>query len=198
MASVAGRVRTDDDGVVEWLRAGLRERAFGALLDRYEAKVYRLCCAMLRDATLAQDVAQESWVRVWRALDGYDGRASFSTWIYTIARNRCRTALERRRAQQAVIDAEATADDVAATADAPTADDRAAALRRLVDQLPERYRLALTLYYYEERSVGEVAELLALPEGTVKVTLHRARAALRGMLQHQGMNDVRQWLEELP
>jgi len=59
--------------------------------------VYRLCCALLRDRTQAEDAAQDSLIRVWKALERYDRRASLSSWIYAIARNRCLTALDRKR-----------------------------------------------------------------------------------------------------
>jgi RNA polymerase sigma-70 factor (ECF subfamily) len=191
------RAASDDRDILRLLQAGAQERAFGLVLDRYEGKVFRLCCAMLRDYTLAQGIAQESWLRIWRALDSFDGRASLSTWIYTIARNRCRTAAERRRAQFNLRDLDGVPPDDLPRVE-PKTEDRFAALRALVNQLPERYRLVLTLYYYEEQSVGEVAALLAIPEGTVKVTLHRARTALRDLLRERALDDVRQWLEEFP
>ena len=66
-----------------------------------------------------------------------------------------------------------------------------------VDELPERYRSALTLYYYEERAVGEVAQMLGVPEGTIKTNLHRARALLLERLRALGLADPAQWLEGL-
>ena len=68
-----------DQDIVELLRGGAIEPAFERLVDRYERKVYRLCCSLLRDPDQAQDAAQESLVRVWRALAKYDQRASLST-----------------------------------------------------------------------------------------------------------------------
>jgi RNA polymerase sigma-70 factor (ECF subfamily) len=73
-----------------------------------------------------------------------------------------------------------------------------ALLRELVDLLPERYRRTLTLFYYEDRSVSEVARMLAMPEGTVKTNLSRARAALAEQLRRRGLSDPRQWLEMSP
>src|SRR5581483_297256 len=96
MQAAQVRAPTDQD-IVELLRTGAMERAFGLLLDRYEAKVYRLCCALLRDGFQAEDVAQESLIRIWKALPRYDQRASLSTWIYAITRNRCLSALGQRR-----------------------------------------------------------------------------------------------------
>ncbi|HEX4649346.1 MAG TPA: sigma-70 family RNA polymerase sigma factor [Steroidobacteraceae bacterium] len=198
MPPALARAASDDRDILELLRAGEHQRAFAQLLDRYERKVYRLCCAVLRDPTTAQDVAQESLLRLWRALGRYDGRASLSTWIYVITRNRCRTALERRR-QEASLDELDPATETEAAGGVPQeAEDRYALLRELVELLPERYRSTLTLYYYEERSVSEVAAMLATPENTVKTHLHRARAALLEHLRHRGLADPGAWLEDRP
>jgi RNA polymerase sigma-70 factor (ECF subfamily) len=67
-----------------------------------------------------------------------------------------------------------------------------------VDLLPERYRRTLTLFYYEDRSVSEVARMLGMPEGTVKTNLSRARAALAEQLRRRGLSDPSQWLEMSP
>lgn len=192
-AAVSEATERDRD-IVELLRTGGREPAFEELLRRYEGKVYRLCCALLRDRTQAEDAAQESLVRVWKALDRYDGRASMSSWIYAITRNRCLTALERRRTLEAL---ESWGEDaeLAAAATAEVDDDRADHLLGLVESLPERLRRVLVLYYFEERSVNEVALMLGCPEGTVKTTLFRARAALAEVLKRRGLDDPACWQE---
>jgi RNA polymerase sigma-70 factor (ECF subfamily) len=182
-----------ESDILALLQSGALERAFALLLDRYEGKVYRLCCTMLRDPTQAQDTAQESWVRVWKALPKYDERASLSTWIYTITRNRCLSAIERRRDLTSLSAEEFEGE--APTLEAEQADpgDGAVLLRALVDLLPERHRQTLVLFYYEDRSVSEVAEMLAMPEGTVKTILYRARAALAKELRRRGLDDPSIW-----
>lgn len=187
-----------DQDIVELLRGGAVETAFERLVSRYEHKVYRLCCSILRDPDEAQDAAQESLLRVWKALPKYDQRASLSTWIYTITRNRCLTAIERRRIQESLADPAVELEVESGQANAPQRDeDQGAILRELVEELPERYRKALTLYYYEERAVGEVAQMLGVPEGTVKTNLQRARALLLERIRTLGLADPAQWLEKL-
>jgi RNA polymerase sigma-70 factor, ECF subfamily len=190
-----------DRDIVALLQSGAVEPAFQLTLERYQAKVYRLCCALLRDPSAAEDAAQESLVRIWKAIGGYDGRASLSTWIYTITRNRCLTAIERRRELASLSD-EAVAAEAEAQAHTLGAADEpqqgSELLRELVDGLPERYRRTLTLFYYEERSVSEVARMLAMPEGTVKTHLSRARAALAEQLRRRGLSDPSHWLEMSP
>lgn len=181
---------TGDDEIHALLQGGAHAQAFARLIERYEARVYRLCCALLRDRAQAQDVAQESLVRIWKALPGYDGRAALGTWIYAITRNRCLTFLGRRRDFASLEDEQIEAQ--ACAAEEP--DQARALLRKLVEALPERYRRVVTLFYYEERSVAEVAAMLAMPEGTVKTLLYRARALLAEQLKRRGLYDARAWL----
>jgi RNA polymerase sigma-70 factor, ECF subfamily len=195
-AAVSEATERDRD-IVELLQKGGRDRAFEELLHRYEGKVYRLCCALLRERTQAEDAAQESLVRVWKALERYDGRAALSSWIYAITRNRCLTALEKRRPLDSLDElGEDLEFGVPATGE--SADGLGEQLRGLVELLPERLRRVLVLYYYEERSVSEVALMLGCPEGTVKTTLFRARAALAEMLKRRGLDDPAYWQEDAP
>jgi RNA polymerase sigma-70 factor (ECF subfamily) len=186
-----------DRDIVELLQGGSHGTAFDRLLERYERKVYRLCCSLMRDPDQAADVAQESLLRVWKALPGYDQRASLSTWIYTITRNRCLTAIERRRDLDSLSDPAVEQAAEAAVAAEPQAEqDHLGLLRELVDALPERYRRTLSLYYYEEKSVAEVAAMLGQPDGTIKTNLHRARALLSERVRALGLGDPKLWLED--
>jgi RNA polymerase sigma-70 factor (ECF subfamily) len=199
MQTAVARAANEDRDIAELLRTGERGRAFTELLQRYEAKVFRLCFALLRDSAQAQDAAQESLVRIWKALDSFDGRASLSTWVYAITRNRCLTALERRRTLESLSDSEVEAEaESLAARDSEDSQDHFAELRELVDLLPERLRRTLQLFYFEERSVREVAEMLGVPEGTVKTNLFRARAALTEQLRRRGIDDPNYWLEHCP
>jgi RNA polymerase sigma-70 factor (ECF subfamily) len=185
-----------DADIALLLRTGKHAIAFDQLLERYERKIFRLCCSLLRDTAAAEDAAQESLLRIWKALPGYDGRAALSTWIYTITRNRCLTAIERRREGESLSEeAVAIEAESAHPVAADVADDHLALLRELVDALPERYRQALTLYYYEDRSVDEVAAMLGTPAGSIKTHLFRARALLAERLQQLGLADASLWLE---
>jgi RNA polymerase sigma-70 factor, ECF subfamily len=198
MHAASGTAPHQDEDIATLLRSGDRERAFAVLLERYEARIYRLCCALLRDPAQAQDAAQESLVRIWRAIGTYDSTAaSVSTWAYAIARNRCLTALERRRQHESLSE-EAVAEEVdAITAPELTeGDERSEQLRELVELLPERLRRTLTLYYFEDRSIEEVARMLGCPQGTVKTHLFRARAQLSEQLRRRGLDDPDLWLEK--
>lgn len=189
-----------DSDVLGLLRSGQRDQAFDAVLRLYEGKVYRLCCALLRDRALAEDAAQESLLRVWKALDNYDGRSSISSWIYAITRNRCLTVLERRRAMDSLSDSEVEAEmERQSCHEADSSEgETASLLRELVDLLPERLRRTVLLYYFEDRSTSEVALMLGCPEGTVKTHLFRARAALTEQLKLRGLHNASLWLDVTP
>ena len=145
-AAATGATGRDQD-IVELIRLGRRDGAFEELLRRYEGKVYRLCCALPRDRTLAEDAAQDSLVRVWKALDRCDGRASLSSWICAITRNRCLTALERRRISDSLDEPGEAPEAVLAPTAAQPWDGRAKRLRERVERMPERLRQILLLYY---------------------------------------------------
>ena len=168
-----------DARVLELVRAERRDEAIALLLPAFRRKVFGLAYSFLRDREAAEDVTQDVFIKVWRALPGFDGRASLSTWIYTIARNASLSALRARRPQYSLSDPEVMdavdAIDTAASADALV---ERAALLRLVDQLPTKQRQVIMLFYMEEQSHEEVATMLAMPVGTVKTLLHRARARL--------------------
>jgi len=187
---------SEDRDIIERLQTGQRDRAFEQLMERYEGKIFRLCCALLRDRQKAEDAAQESLVRIWKALDRYDGRAALSTWIYAITRNRCLTAIERDRSTESLSDSDVSdiIEQLPSSEVEPTAD-QSELLRELVELLPERLRRVLVLYYFEDRSTSEVATMLGCPEGTVKTHLFRARAALTEQLQRRGLADPQLWLE---
>lgn len=180
MHVTADRDPMSDEEILLLLRHGRGEEAFERVLATYRRRVHALAYGILRDRDAAEDVAQDVFVRLWKVLPRYDGRAQLSTWIYAITRNASISALRKRRPEDSLSEP-AVMDDVEArvSADAPVQDDgTGAALARLVAQLPDKQRLAVTLYYLEERSVEEVAAMLALPVNTVKTHLHRARARL--------------------
>ncbi len=164
---------------MELVRAERRDEAIALLLPAFRRKVFGLAYSFLRDRETAEDVTQEVFIKVWRALPGFDGRASMSTWIFTIARNASLSAVRARRPQSSLSDPEVM-ETVEAINPVPSADvmvDRAAILR-LVDQLPTKQRQVIILFYMEAQSHEEVATILAMPVGTVKTLLHRARARL--------------------
>jgi RNA polymerase sigma-70 factor, ECF subfamily len=165
------------DDVQDLLRRRKFDEALARLLDAYEHKVYRMAAAMLRDHGRAQDVTQDVFLKLWRALPSYDGRASLSTWLYTIARNTCLSVvrLESYRRTSPLTSVEEPRTGSIRPLDV--------ALKESLARLPDTQRAIITMFYFEDRSVAEVAAMMGLPEGTVKSHLHRARRALGEMLE---------------
>jgi len=163
---------------VRWLIQQRRyDEALERLLDDYEQKTVRMAAAMLKDAGRAEEVTQDIFLKVWRALPTYDGRAAVSTWLYAIARNTCLSAL-RADVYRRTTPLE----------DVPEPRARAAAHNdvewdRYLSRLPEAQKQVVLLFYFEEKSITDVAQMLGVPEGTVKSQLHRARRALADMME---------------
>ena len=163
-----------DDDVPQLLRGRRYDAALERLQERYEQKVFRLAMTILRDAGRAEEVTQDVFLKLWRALPAYDGRAAVSTWLYTIARNTCLTVLRAEAYRRTM-----PLDDVAA----PSREEGSRLdVQGALTKLPDIQRDVVTLFYWEDRSVAEVARMLDLPEGTVKSHLHRARRTLGKML----------------
>jgi RNA polymerase sigma-70 factor (ECF subfamily) len=184
-----------DADLIALLKAGDRHAVLEGLMQRYRQKVLHLAVSILRDPALAEDMSQTVFVKAWQALPKFDGRASLSTWLYTITRNTCLTAVEPERRIVPLEDFGDVADDDGdpmlfgtAQAGVESAGQAAAEydVAKLLAQLPEPYRRVVVLFYLEDRSCEEVGELLSMPTGTVKALLHRGRkrlAALAGELQ---------------
>jgi RNA polymerase sigma-70 factor (ECF subfamily) len=169
-----------DAGIEELLAAGRHARAFDLVVPAFQDRVFRLAYSILRDRAAAEDAAQETFVRVWKALPGFDGRAALGTWIYAITRNTCLMELRRRRPTVSFDDPDsAEASHAAASiATGPAEDPEHDNLLRLLGTLPRNQQEAVRLFYLEDRSYDAVAEQLDMPLGTVKNLLHRARKRL--------------------
>ena len=186
-----------DADLLAALARGDRHAVLEGLMQRYRQKVMHLALSIVRNPALAEDLSQTAFVKAWQALPKFDGRASLSTWLYTITRNTCLTAVERERRIVPLEDFAEVADDDGdpmvfgrAQAGAETAGQAAAEydVEKLLEQLPEPYRRVVVLFYMEDRSCEEVGELLSMPTGTVKALLHRGRkrlAALAGETEMQ-------------
>jgi RNA polymerase sigma-70 factor (ECF subfamily) len=156
------------------------QQAFRQLVERHRDRAYGLALRILRSAADAEDAAQEALVRAWQALPGFRGESGFSTWLYRIVAHQSFDRLEqlkRRRERETAV--EHVAELALPGANQADSGSLARRLERLMGALSPVQRAALTLYYWEDRSVEEVAETLGIPENTVKTHLSRARAELR-------------------
>ena len=167
-----------DEDVQRLLGESRFDPAFELLLDRYQEKVFRLVYSILKETARAEEATQDIFLKLWQVLPDYDGRASLSTWLYTISRN---TSLSAERAESyrktvPIDDCEPRAADCEGGM-------QQMQMKQLLGRLPEVQQHVITLFYFQDRSVEDVARMLDLPEGTVKSHLHRARRALANLLR---------------
>jgi len=152
------------------------------LVERHQDRAFGLALRIVRSQVDAEDVAQEAFVRAWQALPRFRGDSAFGTWLHRIvarrALDRAVSLRDRQRREASLEDARDLADRTASVSRGPEAADRLR-LERLLGGLSPAQRAAVSLYYYEDQSVEQVASILGLPENTVKTHLSRARAALR-------------------
>jgi RNA polymerase sigma-70 factor (ECF subfamily) len=169
----------DDQDVRDLLNRRRYPQALECLLDLYGTKVYRMALIFLKDPGRAEEVRQDVFLKLWRVLSAYDGRASLGTWLYTIARNTCLSAA-RSEAYRGTASIDGSNEPAV-----PATASRDVELAQCLDRLPEIQREVITLFYLQEKSVQDVALMLNLPENTVKSHLHRARKALAALLREQ-------------
>jgi len=163
------------------------QRAFAELVDRYKVMVFNLVDRMVGDASVTEDLAQDVFVRVYRGLPAFRGDAKLSTWIYRIAYRACLEEAQRPHRQQRYVRLDDTSDGSGRPVSDPVPTEDAAfdgvdlseSVDHWLSQLPPHYRMALTLYYLQERRYEEIAEIMDIPVGTVKTYLHRAKQYLR-------------------
>jgi RNA polymerase sigma-70 factor (ECF subfamily) len=155
-------------------------QALATLIDRYRGPLYAFLWRRAGDA--ADDLFQESWIRVSRARDRFDRSRRFSTWLFQIANNLCRDRWRRLDARRRALDAfGAEARAAGRDAAAPPAPPEGSELSGRLAALPDRLREVIVLRYYHDLGEAEIAELLEIPRGTVKSRLHAALRAARAL-----------------
>jgi RNA polymerase sigma-70 factor (ECF subfamily) len=159
------------------------KHAFAALVREHQRFVYNLALRSLGDAHEAEDVAQEAFVRAWQALPKFRGDARFQTWLYRIVINLCFNRMPRLRRELGALNEEQALEVPSESFADPEAGmmqaERREFLQRQIEALPESYRLLVTLRFQQELSYEEIASIVNLPLGTVKVGIFRARQRLR-------------------
>jgi RNA polymerase sigma-70 factor (ECF subfamily) len=184
-----------DQEVVEHARDG-RESAYRELVRRYQRPVFSLIYRMVRDRELAEDLSQETFVKVLNAIDRYRPEFKFSSWVFKIANNAAIDHLRRKELDTLSLDGgpdattaervEATALQIGDTTESPLdeleARELGSAIERAIGKLRPEYQTCIILRHVEGRPYDEIADILGLPLGTVKTYIHRARAELRELL----------------
>ncbi len=177
--------------------------AFNLLVWRWEKPLYNLVYKYVGDATLAEDLVQDTFLRVLRSIGRYNYQGSLSTWLYRIAVNLCKDHLKRKRLPmvsmhdyyttatgERVYVQDRIGDEKARTDAHLKSDQREELVRRLLAGLPEEERIVILLKEYQELTFREIAEVLDVPDGTVKSRLYHGLRSMRESLERVGITDA--------
>jgi len=176
------------------------QTAFNLLVWRWEKPLFNFTYKYVGDAQLAQDMVQETFVRVLRSIRTYEHRGAFSTWLYRIAVNLCKDHFRKKKLPMVslhdyyttssgdrVYVKDSIADDAPRSDEAMAAADREEMVRRLLAGLPEEQRVVILMKEYQTLTFREIAEVLEIPEGTVKARLYRGLRTMREQLERGGV-----------
>ena len=162
-------------------------QAFSSLVDQHKNLVFTVALRMLKNKEEAEEVAQDTFIKVYKNLKKFKGDCKLSTWIYRIAHNSCLDQLKKnKRKQTEVVYEELNSMELAEMNTALTViaqKERAQMIQACMQRLPAKDAALLTLFYFEEKKLNEMAIVLNLTENTVKVQLFRARAKFAKLIQ---------------
>lgn len=174
-----------------WVKAALAgdRKAFRALVDAYKNPVYNLCYRMLGTSGEAEDASQEVFIKIYRRLHTYNPKHKLVSWVLSIASNHCIDRLRRRRLK--TVDIEDLPAWRPLVSDRPQPErimlesEKEERIQQLLNQLPEHYRLALIMHYWNELSYQEICDATGLSLSAVKSRLHRGRLKLAKLMREQ-------------
>jgi len=178
-----------DRALLEAIARGDRG-AFQSLYTRHSVRIFRFLMRLMQNKATAEELVNEVFLEIWQHAGRYEGRSSPTTWMMAIAHNKAVSGLRRRR-EVTGTDEEAAA-EIADLDDDPEQttqkQDKGRIMRRCIAALSPDHREILDLVYYQEMSVGEVAEVLKIPENTVKTRMFYARKKLSELLKEHGVD----------
>jgi RNA polymerase sigma-70 factor (ECF subfamily) len=179
--------RGGDPSDLELVEAGRSgdDAALGSLVRRHHEAAFRVAVSLVNDDDLAQDVVQDAFMKAFRALAGFRGDSSFRTWLLTITANEARGALRRRgrRKETAIEDAGEVASEEMGPAGAAIVAQEAGRARKMLEQLPEKQRMSVSLRIEEGLSFKEIGEVIGSSEGAARVNYFHGIRRLRELME---------------
>lgn len=176
----------DDQKLIKAIING-NTKAYAQVVDCYKDLVYTLAFRMLKQREEAEEVAQDTFIKVFKSLHKFKGESKFSTWIYKVAYNTCLDRIKKNKKHQndIVIDDYVfnKLDTIDNALDNMIKDEKSKLIKACVAKLPEDSSALLTLFYFEELSLVEIAKIMNIEANTVKVKLFRARKKLAVILE---------------
>ena len=161
--------------------------AFAILVNRYKDLVFTLSLKMLQNREEAEEAAQDTFVKIYKSLDKFKGESKLSSWIYKICYNNCLDRLKKQKTKRPVLPinefTEHKVKSLINILDTIEENERKQMIKSCLDLLPAEDSFLLTLYYFNENSLKEIAAVMGVNENNVKIKLYRARKKLTGILR---------------
>ena len=163
-------------------------KAFGELVERYQAFVYTIVIRIVKVREEAEEVAQDTFIKAFQSLSSYRGESKFSSWLYSIAYRKALDALRKNKKNSSLeLIEEITEGDCSVIENALSYiedQERSEVIKKCILELPEKEAAIITLFYFEEQSIKEIAKITQLTEDNIKVKLYRSRKKLFSLLKH--------------
>jgi RNA polymerase sigma-70 factor (ECF subfamily) len=160
---------------------------FDEYINAHGKRLFSLCLKLCAHREDAEDLYQETWIKAYRFYDRYDSEQEFEKWLTTICANTFRDLLRRQKWKSLFIPFRSNEEKDALLSSIPAVEaEDFSEVKEAVDSLPDKYRLVTVMYYWDGCDVKKTAELLSIPEGTVKYQLHKARELLKRRLEQNG------------
>ncbi|NRB84299.1 MAG: sigma-70 family RNA polymerase sigma factor [Winogradskyella sp.] len=176
----------DENILIEAVNNG-NTKAYAQLVDRYKDLVYTLALRMLKHKEEAEEVAQDTFIKVFKSLDNFKGDSKFSTWIYKVAYNTCLDTIKKNKKHHNNVAIDEYTfnklDTIDNALDNIIKEEKSVLIKNCINKLPEDSSALLTLFYFEELSLDEISKIINIEANTVKVKLFRARKKLAVILE---------------
>lgn len=189
---------TDDQILINQIIAG-DTNAFTQLVDRYKDLVYTLALRMLKNREEAEEVSQDTFIKTYRSLHKFKGDSKFSTWIYKVAYNSCLDQIKKNKKHLNNVEINEFTEHQVKTMDnafdALVEEERNQLIQDCLHVLPSDDSFLLTLYYFEEQSLDEIANIVGLTANNVKVKIFRSRKKLAHILKERLEPEIFEYYE---
>jgi RNA polymerase sigma-70 factor (ECF subfamily) len=179
--------QTKDQKIIDKVLNG-QTNAFSELVDNYKDMVFTLALRMMKDRSLAEEVSQTTFIKIYKKLNSFKGQSKFSSWVYRITYNTCLDELRKRKKSYKLVEInEYTEHELVSfenVLDKMHREELSETIKLGLKELPGEMAFLITLYYFEVYSVKEIAKTLNVKPNNAKVKLHRARLKLTEILKH--------------
>jgi len=190
---------TNDQIIINQIIEG-DTNAFTILVDHYKDLVFTLAIRMLKNREEAEEVSQDTFIKVYRSLDKFKGDSKFSTWIYKVAYNSCLDQIKKNKKYQSNVEINEFTQHQIKTIDSAfdtlVDEERRQLIQDCLHLLPSEDSFLLTLYYFEEQSLDEIANVVGLTANNVKVKLFRSRKKLAAILKERLEPEIIEYYEK--